>query len=67
MTASPAEPGSADHTAPLAAAAPDDLSESMAPWSTAAALQARESVPTQLVRFGVLTLRMLRLALKSNK
>lgn len=67
MTTRPAESGSADPVPSVAAAAPDALSDSVAPAPTAATLRLRQSVPAQLVRFGVINLKMLRLALKSHK
>ncbi|HEX7461046.1 MAG TPA: hypothetical protein VF317_02590 [Dermatophilaceae bacterium] len=52
---------------PAAVATPDNLASSTAPMPTAHTVRMRTNLPLQVVRFGIVNLRMLRMVLKSHK
>jgi hypothetical protein len=49
-----------------ARAVPDELASSTAPMPTKHTVRMRTNIPFQLVRFGIVNLKMLRMALKSH-
>ena len=66
MIPSPVETGDAKRAASATADGSGALDSSVAPMPTSATLRMRRSVAAQLVRFGVINLKMLRIALKSH-
>lgn len=64
----PAAPGAVPSTAAptVPAGVPDDLSGSQAPMPTARTIRARSSLPVQAVRFSAVSLKMLRMILRSH-
>lgn len=52
---------------PAASAIPDNLDASTAPMPTAHTVRMRTNLPFQIVRFGIVNLKMLRMVLKSHK
>ena len=51
---------------PASSAIPDDLSSSTAPMPTPHTVRMRTNLPFQVVRFGIVNLKMLRMVLKSH-
>jgi hypothetical protein len=51
---------------PAAKAVPDGLASSTAPMPTRHRVRMRTNIPFQLVRFGIVNLKMLRMVLKSH-
>ena len=51
---------------PASGAIPDDLSSSTAPMPTPHTVRMRTNLPFQVVRFGIVNLKMLRMVLKSH-
>lgn len=51
---------------PAASAVPDDLAASTAPMPTTHTVRMRTNLPFQVVRFGIVNLKMLRMVLKSH-
>jgi hypothetical protein len=58
-SAAPEEPG-------VPAGVPDDLSGSTAPMPTARTIRQRSSLPVQAVRFSAVSLKMMRMILRSH-
>jgi hypothetical protein len=52
---------------PAGGAIPDNLDASTAPMPTARTVRMRTNLPFQVVRFGIVNLKMLRMVLKSHK
>ena len=59
-------PRSSEATPSVASAVPDDLSTSTAPMPTRHTLRMRSSLPVQAARFGVISIKMMRMVLKSH-
>jgi hypothetical protein len=51
---------------PAAKAVPDELASSTAPMPTKHTVRMRTNIPFQVVRFGIVNLKMLRMVLKSH-
>lgn len=51
---------------PVGRAVPDNLAASTAPMPTAHTVRMRTNLPLQVVRFGIVNLKMLRMVLKSH-
>ena len=51
---------------PAAETVPDELASSTAPMPTKHTLRMRTNIPFQVLRFGIVNLKMLRMALKSH-
>ena len=68
MSATQPTPGAShdERGTPAARAVPDSLASSTAPMPTKHTVRMRTNLPVQVVRFGIVNLKMLRMVLKSH-